>query len=189
MKLNTTQLLDELSRNTRTLINEAETLLLLPDDLLQKRPGNGGWNALECIEHLNLYGEFYLPEIRKSIRESRQGNAPFYQPGWLGNYFVKTLEPGKQMKKMKTFKDKDPIERRLDKETIERFIDQQNEMLELLHKAKGVDLGKTKTHISISKWLKLKLGDTFRFVVTHNRRHMAQAFACLPTTQKAKSIV
>jgi len=38
-----------------------------------------------------------------------------------------------------------------------------------------VDIGKTKTAISISKWIKLKLGDTLRVVIYHNQRHMAQA--------------
>ncbi|RXM56703.1 hypothetical protein BOQ60_25350, partial [Chryseobacterium sp. CH1] len=31
-----------------------------------------------------------------------------------------------------------------------------------------IDLEKTKTSISISKLIKLKLGDTFRFVIYHN---------------------
>jgi hypothetical protein len=45
----------------------------------------------------------------------------------------------------------------------------------LLDKAKNVSLGKTKTGISISKLIKLKLGDTFRFVIYHNIRHIEQA--------------
>ena len=34
---------------------------------------------------------------------------------------------------------------------------------------------KTKTAISISKLMKLRLGDTFRFVTAHNERHLLQA--------------
>ena len=184
MQLKTTELLGQLAGATHKLIQDAENLLLLPEEVLQQRPAHGGWNALECMEHLNLYGDFYLPEIRKRIRESRYGTTPFFKPGLLGDYFAKSMEPGPAMKKMKTFKDKNPIRRKLEKETIERFIDQQNEMLELLHKAAAVDLNKTKTSITITTLLKLKLGDTLRFVVAHNRRHMAQACASLPTPQK-----
>ena len=39
----------------------------------------------------------------------------------------------------------------------------------------SLDLNKIKTAISISKWIKLKLGDTFRVVVYHNERHIKQA--------------
>jgi uncharacterized damage-inducible protein DinB len=50
----------------------------------------------------------------------------------------------------------------------------------LLQSAREVDLNRTKTAISITKLITLKLGDTFRFVITHNERHMAQALATLP---------
>lgn len=41
--------------------------------------------------------------------------------------------------------------------------------------ARNKDLGKIKTSISISKWIKLKLGDTFRVIIYHNERHIVQA--------------
>lgn len=64
---------------------------------------------------------------------------------------------------------------KLDKSTIDRFIVQQQKMLELLIKSKSVSLNKTKTSISISNFIKLKLGDTFRFVINHDTRHIIQA--------------
>ena len=76
---------------------------------------------------------------------------------------------------MKTFNDKNPIGSKLDKLTIERFILQQKEMLNLLEKSKKIDLNKTKTAISISKFIKLKIGDTLRVVIYHNERHLVQA--------------
>ncbi|WP_317044615.1 DinB family protein [Chryseobacterium geocarposphaerae] len=52
---------------------------------------------------------------------------------------------------------------------------QQEQMLDLLKNAQNVDLNKTKTGISISSLIRLKLGDTFRFVIYHNQRHVQQA--------------
>lgn len=184
MKKNSSALLLELSKQTHQLINEAETLLSVPDDQLHQRPSSGSWNVLECLEHLNLYGDFYLPEIRKCINESRFSPSEYFESGWLGAYFVKSMEPGKTMKKMKTFKDKDPIKMILNKASIERFIEQQMEMLNLLDLANSVDLNRIKTSISISRLLKLKLGDTLRFLIAHNKRHMLQAFACLPNATR-----
>ena len=83
--------------------------------------------------------------------------------------------PREKLNKMKTFKDKNPLGSELDKRTLERFITQQEQLLSLLEKAKNIDLNKTKTAISISKWIELKLGDTFRVVVYHNDRHIVQA--------------
>jgi hypothetical protein len=83
--------------------------------------------------------------------------------------------PKEKLNKMKTFKDKNPSGSDLKVDTIDRFIAQQKEMLDLLDKARSVDLNKTKTSISITKFLKLKLGDTFRVIIYHNQRHLLQA--------------
>lgn len=83
--------------------------------------------------------------------------------------------PKEKLNKMKTLKISNPIHNLLDKSVIDEFIKQQNKMLELLEKVKTVDWEKTKTSFSISKFIKLKLGDTFRFVIYHNLRHVNQA--------------
>ncbi|MNY06764.1 DinB superfamily protein [compost metagenome] len=77
---------------------------------------------------------------------------------------------------MKTFQNMNPLNSQLDKRVIDEFVDQQNELLRLLETSRKVSLNKTRTSISISKWIRLKLGDTLRFVIYHNQRHMAQAF-------------
>lgn len=45
----------------------------------------------------------------------------------------------------------------------------------LLELAKNADLVKVKTSISLTKLIKLRLGDTFRFLVNHIERHVLQA--------------
>jgi hypothetical protein len=57
---------------------------------------------------------------------------------------------------------------------VQVFIEHQEQLLKLLKKAKEVDLGKIKLSISISKWVKLNLGDVFGFFVAHNERHIVQ---------------
>jgi len=76
---------------------------------------------------------------------------------------------------MKTFKSMNPIHSQLSLEVITKFLDQQKQLLQLLTRAQQVDLKRVKTSISISKWIKLRLGDTLRVVVYHNQRHMKQA--------------
>ena len=68
-----------------------------------------------------------------------------------------------------------PIHSSLSKNTVTVFIDQQKQLLDLLDSAKEIDLNKVKTSISITTLIKLKLGDTFRFLIYHNKRHIVQA--------------
>jgi len=175
MTIATETLVQDLIERTRLNINKAEKFNALPTEKLNCRVASGSWSILECFEHLNLYGDFYLPEIEDRIYNSKTLTTKRFKSGLLGNYFAKMMLPKEKVNKMKTFADKDPINSRLDKSTIDRFINQQEQILILLDRSKEIDLNKTKTAISISKWIKLKLGDTFRVVIYHNERHIKQA--------------
>lgn len=169
------KLIQDLIERTRKNINKAEKFSSLSTEKLNWRVEKGSWSILECFEHLNLYGDFYIPEIKKRIEISKKQPKENFKSGILGNYFAKSMLPKEKLNEMKTFKDKDPIGSKLDKNTIERFISQQEKILTLLDKSRGIDLNKTKTAISISKLIKLKIGDTFRVVIYHNERHLVQA--------------
>jgi len=175
MKFRTIELIAELIEKTRININRVEKYRELSDKELNFRESTEKWSVLECIEHLNLYGDFYNPEIRKSIEKSHSKPSEIFKSGIIGNYFVNTMFPKKKLNKMKTFKDKNPLGSSLNKSVIDRFISQQKEFLELIEKSKNINFSKTKTAISISKLIKLKLGDTFRFIIAHNERHLIQA--------------
>ncbi len=175
MKLNTEELIAELIEQTRININKVEKFRELSESELNHKGNIEKWSVLECIEHLNLYGVFYNPEIRKSIEKSISKPSETFKSGIIGNYFVKTMLPKKKLNKMKTSKDKNPLGSSLNINVIDRFLSQQKEFLELIKKSKNVNLTKTKTAISISKLIEMRLGDTFRFIVAHNKRHITQA--------------
>ncbi len=176
MKIQINELLNELKNITNNNLNFAQSFQNLSIENLNFRASKSSWSILECLEHLNFYGQFYLPEIENRINESSfAATKSDFKSGLLGNYFANMMLPKEKLNKMKTLKVSNPIHKKLDKSVIEEFINQQNKMLELLERAKTVDLEKTKTSISISKLIKLKLGDTFRFVIYHNLRHIKQA--------------
>lgn len=176
MKIPINQLFSELKTITEKNIDFAQSLQNLSTENLNFRMSENSWSILECLEHLSFYGQFYLPEIEYRIKNSQfQSTNSEFKSGLLGNFFAKMMLPKDKLNKMKTLKAYNPIYTQLSPSVIEEFIHQQNKILELLQKAKTVDLEKTKTSISISKLIKLKLGDTFRFVIYHNWRHIKQA--------------
>ena len=174
MKISTATLLKELTGRTEKHLQYAGTLLLKPENMLNFRITADSWSILECLEHLNRYGNFYIPEISHRISSSATSPKADFKPGILGNYFAGSMLPKEKLNKMKTLKGMNPIRSQLNKEVINEFIQQQKQLLDLLKKAEYVNLEKTKTAISISKLITLKLGDTFRFVIYHNARHMVQ---------------
>jgi hypothetical protein len=96
--------------------------------------------------------------------------------------------PREKLNKMKTFKSMNPVGSELNMDTLKKFLSQQQAILNLLDKSKAVDLNKTKTGISISKWIKLRLGDTFRVVIYHNQRHIVQAERVLKESGSPASV-
>lgn len=174
MKISTSQLLEELKDRTGNHLKYTQTLLLKSENELNFRISTDSWSVLECLEHLNRYGDFYIPEISHKISSSATSPQAIFKPGFLGNYFAKSMLPKEKLNKMKTLKAMNPIHSQLNKDVLNKFIQQQQLLLELLEKSQHIDLEKIKTAISISKLITLKLGDTFRFVIYHNARHIAQ---------------
>ncbi|UJH90385.1 DinB family protein [Antarcticibacterium sp. 1MA-6-2] len=187
MKTNTENLITDLIERTRQNLNQAEMLKEHHEKELNFKPDAQSWSVLECIAHLNFYGDYYLPEIERRISQSRFPSEENFKAGLLGNYFAIIMLPGEKMKKMKTLKSTNPNGSKLNKKTLESFIFQQKKMLELLGKARKVSLNKTKTSISIASFIKLKLGDTFRVVIYHNDRHLQQAQRVLANAESAKA--
>ena len=175
MVFKTEQLIEELKQYVNSHIQFVQSLNELSEDDLQRKKDVKSWSVVECLEHLNLYAIFYNKEIQKQLQNSRYHKSEIFRPGYLGNKFAVDMLPKKSMKTMNTFKSKNPIYSKLStKEVIANFLKNQKKLLELLEEAKQKDLTKIKTAITLPL-LKLRLGDTLRFVIHHNERHIIQA--------------
>ena len=157
------KLIQSLIEQTRQILNQVENLKKLDAQTLNFRTDEKSWSILECVEHLNLYGEFYLPEIENNIRTSDSKFETEFKSGFLGSYFAKSMLPKQKLNKMKTFKDKNPINSKLDKSAIDKFIGQQIKLLELLNQSRIISLNQIRIKTSIASFIRLKLGDTFNF--------------------------
>lgn len=167
--------LEDLKKYVDLHLSFAKSILEIPENKLKAKLSKESWSVLECLEHLNLYGDFYLPEFNTKIHQSKTKPQKQFKSGFLGNKLVKDMLPNPQMKTMNTFKSKNPIHCSLDKEkTILRFIEQQGNLKNLLESAKTKNIQKIKSKTTIPL-LKLRLGDAFRFVIYHNERHIQQA--------------
>lgn len=177
MKIENNVLVDELLVILDNSISTSKKFKELSLDQLNYKKTSESWSILECLEHLNLYGDYYLPEIENQmINNKEKSGVNVFKTGVFGNYFSNMMR-GKngKIKKMKTFKDKNPINSNLSLTTIDRFIKQLELLKSLLNQARELDLKRIKTSISISKLIKLRLGDTFRFLIFHIERHVRQA--------------
>lgn len=167
-------LIQSLLEQTQHIINQTEKLKAYDFQTLTWKENETSWSILECLAHLNLYGDFYLPKMESQIKNSTTKADLEFKSGVLGNYFAKSMLPKEKLNKMKTFKDKNPLNANLDKTVIDQFINQQIDLLDLLNQSRNVSLNKVKIQTSISSLIKLKLGDAFQFFINHIIRHLDQ---------------
>ena len=92
MTITSEKLIQDLIERTRININQAEKFSLLSTEKLNWRAENDSWSILECFEHLNLYGDFYISEIKKRIENSNTQPKENFKSGLLGNYFAKDVQ-------------------------------------------------------------------------------------------------
>lgn len=176
-KIITETLLENLKSDTREIILRTSQLLTKDPELLLQQPGEGRWSIAQIIEHLNSYGRYYLPLIERSLANANAAPNQFFIPGWLGNYFTRSMLPKKQgqvTNKMKAPKNHRPPTDINSKIVLEEFLTQEHLLLSMLDKAAATDLEKIKIPISISRFIKINLGDTFSFLIAHHQRHFVQ---------------
>lgn len=142
MKIESEILLHDLIEKTRMNIEQAHLFRALSTEELNSRTEENSWSILKCFGHLNLYEDFYLPEIRKGIETSKTYSNKVFKSGIVGNYFAESMLSKEKLNKMKTFANMDLIGSYLERSILDRFISQQEQMLDLLDKAKKLILTK-----------------------------------------------
>jgi len=180
----TPTLLQSLYQQVDLLLKTAnDQFVSAPEEVLLRQPAPGKWSVAQCLDHLNAYSRFYIPVVEKAIQAKLTGSltpapSPVFKSGWLGDYFTKMMtpktdgQPGMKMQAPKAYRplaDLDP------KQVVPEFIEWQERMKKVLEQANLVNLQSIKIPTTLGNWLKFSLGDTFRFVIAHEQRHMAQA--------------
>jgi hypothetical protein len=181
---NSNALLQDLQQEVRSiLLTTQQELKTMPEAALLRQPAPGKWSAAECLDHLNTYNRLYQPRIVVALEAAAQkGLTPVasFTSGWLGNYFTKIMQPkpdGSLALRMKSPANARPVAANLDHPQIivTDFEAYQQQWLVLLEQSQQTNLQQIKIATTISALLKLSLGDTFRFLIAHEQRHLLQA--------------
>lgn len=178
---NSQQLLEELLTITKRLqIEVKEKFLSLNEGQLAWRPRPDAWSIADCLAHLNKYSRYYNKTFRTKMDEMPETPSTTFTSSHLGRTMYRTMKLGKKnniRKKMRAPKGYNPIQNPeiIGSEPVAEFIRHSDGLIDVLNRAKESNLKKIKIPISISKIVKLRLGDALAFVVYHNERHVLQA--------------
>lgn len=170
--------INELQGDVRQIIAAAQHLQTADPVKLSYCTAEGKWSVAQCLEHLNAYNRYYLPAMEKAMAPITNHTSAWFTSGFWGNYFTKMMKPTNVYEvknRMRAMKDYTPSKGLNVEQVFREFFQHQEKLLQLLELAKRRDLNSIRIPISISRLIKFKLGDTFRFLIAHEQRHMIQA--------------
>lgn len=142
--------------------------------LFTVRPQPSRWSAAECLAHLSISTEQFLPVLRKALDKGRKGKAKRSpRMDLLGGILRWFLEPPIR-RRMKTAAPFVPKSTRAKADAFGDFAALQEKLIDLLREAREGDL-REKIVSPFDKRLRFNLYSAFRIVAAHERRHLWQA--------------
>lgn len=179
--MTTNQLIEIVTEITKENIDfVSKKVKKLSDTQLKWRPNPGVWSVTEILAHLNSYATYYHPAFLKKIENTRfTSTKEAFISSPLGRSAWKSMKLGKAQNVKRKFKAPKGHNPSIDTELItgndvSDFIEAQNDLLTIIDKASDVNLRRVKVPISISKIVRLRLGDALLYVTYHNQRHIEQ---------------
>ncbi|MEA2490278.1 MAG: hypothetical protein QOH21_2070 [Acidobacteriota bacterium] len=168
----------EIEAELNAVTEQARRLIDSTDGrLFTVRPALGSWSASECIAHINLFSELFLPVLGPAINDARERKlVATKKPAkmdLLGRILRWFLEPPTRQR-LKTSAPFVPKSIRAKSESFAEFVTLQNQLIDLARAARGIDLGR-RIVSPFDKRLKFNLYSAFRIVAAHERRHLWQA--------------
>jgi hypothetical protein len=177
--LESKNLLETITTEAGEISNDARQLVAgLSEAQLNWKPAPKKWSIAQCLDHLAVAGEKFRPYLTTAIARGREkwpvSSAVPYRPTRLGGLLIKQIVPEttRRFPAPKVFRPSDNGEIH---GALERFLEQQEELLRFLHQAEGVDYNKTKLRSPVTPLMRYSLADAFVITAVHCRRHLGQA--------------
>jgi hypothetical protein len=149
----------------------------VPDQWWSLRDDPERWSVGECVAHLNLTAEAYLPLIRRGIEEGkglpRSRSARFRRDpiGWL---LWRTARPPVR-RRVRTTARFIPSGAEPRDHAVEAFDRLQAEQMRAVHDADGLPLGRVRIISPFDSRIRYNLYSCFTILPAHQERHLWQA--------------
>lgn len=177
-KYKSEDLISTLQEDMRRVLRAADHFRSIDIIKLGLQPAEGRWSVAQVLEHLNLFDRYYLPHIERELSVVDPSGDAWFEPGFWGDYMARAMQPKDvfEVKKgMSTYKPYRPARTLSVEAVMTEFAAHGEKTIGLLERAKGRNLNTVRIPFSVSKLVRLRLGDVFRILVAHKQRHMIQA--------------
>ena len=151
-----------------------------PEERWHHRPEPGSWSASECVAHLNITHEQYLPRLRQGLEGAPANGPGRLRTGLVGGIFATLVGPlprigGRRRGRVKAppaFVPGGDLPR---DEVVARFRTHQAELLELVEACRHRDVDGVEIQSPFSDSFRFTFFATLVILGQHQHRHLQQA--------------
>lgn len=143
------------------------------------KPGTDRWSVGECVYHLNVISQAYLPVLQEAVASAERGVTGPFGYGWLSRKFISAVKPGSKPTRTTGAMKPPPAEASRSglarAETLTAFEDLMLEFADVVRDSEGIDLAAVKVRSPFLWILRLPVGTFLEALGLHALRHLDQA--------------
>jgi DinB superfamily len=142
---------------------------------LNWKPTEDVWSVGQCLHHLYVTNEVYLPAIAKALDDQPPSPVQRITPGWLGRWFIRTyIEPSPRSKRARAPGKIAPAQQ-IDSSVLEIFLQSNDIARALVRRAAGYDVNRLRFKNPLIPLVRFTVGTGMEILWRHQRRHLLQA--------------
>jgi len=152
-----------------------ELVTALSPEQLNWQSGPGVWSVGQCLEHLCIFNEVYLPAISSSLEGKPISRVQEITLGLPSRWFIKNyIEPSLQSKHARA-PNKIVPGARVERSVLDRFRRSNQAAHELIRHAGVYDVNRIRFKNPFIPAIRFTVGAGLEIVSRHERRHLLQA--------------
>jgi len=154
----------------------AKTLFArLTEEQINWQPAPGSWSMGQCLEHLSITNEAYIPPIAAAVGGEPDSRVEQILPGWFGRWFIRSfIEPSPNTKRAAAPPKIRPAAH-IGLSVLERFLSGNQSCRELIERACSKDVNRNRFRNPFILGLRFTVGTGLEILASHERRHLLQA--------------
>ncbi len=149
----------------------------VPPEAWSRRPAPESWSPAECVAHLNLTSQAYVPILHDGLAEARRlgGGAPARLSRDVFGWLIAWVSGPNRRFKTRTRPSFVPSGNRPVDELIAEFERLQADHLACLREADGLPIDRVKVSSPFEARLRYSLYSALTLIPGHQHRHLLQA--------------
>lgn len=147
----------------------------LTAEQLNRQPRPGAWGVGQCLEHLHISNEQYLPPIAQALEDRPMSVVPEITHGWFGRWFLRTfIEPSPASGKKRAPGKIRPAAI-VAGDIAARLLGSNATAKALILRARQYDVNRIRFRNPFVGVIRFTVGTGFDILARHQHRHLLQA--------------